>query len=161
MTRPPGGRMSWSEVYPWSPPPADGPVGRHVYGQVRDAIFSSALGAGARLPSSRDLAARLGVARATVVGAYDQLVAEGYVESRRGAGAFVAADLSGVLDAAPAETPAVAPPPSLPERAAEIVSGPTPPPTPGEAPFNTGRTRLDVRALGAWRRSARRVLRSL
>src|SRR5579859_73920 len=91
--------MSWAEIYPWTLPPPGAPVGRHVYGQVRDAIFSGALGAGARLPSSRDLAGRLGVARATVVGAYDQLVAEGYVESRRGAGAFVAADLSSVIDA--------------------------------------------------------------
>jgi GntR family transcriptional regulator/MocR family aminotransferase len=46
------------------------------------------------LPSSRDLAAELGVSRNTIVDAYDQLLSEGYVESRRGAGTFVAANLA-------------------------------------------------------------------
>ena len=87
--------MSWAEVYPWRTPDRATPVVRQIYGQVRSAILEGALGAGARLPSSRGLAARLGVARASVVSAYEQLAAEGYVETRPGAGAFVAADLSG------------------------------------------------------------------
>ena len=153
--------MSWAAIYPWAPTTPDAPIGRQVYGQVRDAIFSGALGAGARLPSSRDLAKRLGVARATVVGAYDQLVAEGYVESRRGSGAFVAADLTSVIDAPPSPALPSAPGPALPLRAVEISAGTAPAPTPGEAPFNTGRTRLDARASEAWRRSARHALRHL
>ena len=116
--------MSWAEVYPWRTPDRAAPVVRQIYGQVRSAILEGALGAGARLPSSRNLAARLGVARASVVNAYEQLAAEGYVETRPGAGAFVAADLSGVQDvrAAPAAHNA-APPPALPDRPAELEIG--------------------------------------
>ena len=45
---------------------------------------SGALRAGTRVPSSRAMASMLGVARASVVAAYEQLIAEGYVESRHG-----------------------------------------------------------------------------
>ena len=151
--------MSWAEVYPWEPPAA--PVVRGVYGQVREAILSGALAPGARLPSSRDLAARLGVARASVVSAYEQLLAEGYAVGRPGSGTYVRADLSGVLDAPAAPTPAVAPAPGLPERAVRLAATPVPPPRPGERTFNTGRTLMDARAQAAWSRSARRAVRSL
>src|SRR5215472_4688559 len=152
--------MSWAEIYPWTAPDRRQPVTRQVYDQLRGAILTGALGAGARLPSSRDLAGRLGVARASVVTAFDQLLAEGYVEGRRGAGTFVAADLSAVIDApdALADPAAAAPSPEPP------AADPLDPPIttlPGEAPFNTGRTRLDTRAAAAWARSARRALRTL
>ena len=153
--------MSWSDVYPWTPPERTRLVVRQVYEQVRGAIGVGALAAGARLPSSRDLADRLGVSRASVVSAYEQLLAEGYAEGRRGAGTFVAADLSGLLDAPAAPATPAAPRPALPERALE---GPLDPPittVPGDAPFNTGRTLLDVRAADAWARSTRRALRAL
>ncbi len=153
--------MSWAEVYRWRAPDRAGPVMRQIYGQVRGAIVEGALGAGARLPSSRDLADRLGVARASVVSAYEQLVAEGYVETRPGAGVFVAADLSGVQAAPPPPSPKEpAPPPELPERA-EVAEETPAPPLPGDAPFNTGRTLMDVRALAAWGRASRRALRVL
>ncbi|MGL1311205.1 GntR family transcriptional regulator, partial [Vibrio parahaemolyticus] len=45
---------------------------------------------GMQLPSSRDLALELGTSRNTVTYAYEQLLAEGYLESRTGAGTFVA-----------------------------------------------------------------------
>lgn len=48
---------------------------------------------GARLPASRKLAAELSVSRTTVQIAYEQLVSEGYLETRAGSGTFVAADL--------------------------------------------------------------------
>ncbi len=57
---------------------------------LRDAIRSGRLPAGARLPSSRGLADELGVSRGVVTSAYDQLVAEGYLESRQGAPVRVA-----------------------------------------------------------------------
>ena len=59
--------------------------------QLRDAVRTGALRAGMRLPSSRALAADLGVSRGVVVGVYEQLTAEGYLESRRGSGTLVAA----------------------------------------------------------------------
>jgi GntR family transcriptional regulator/MocR family aminotransferase len=58
--------------------------------RVRAAIVSGALAPNARLPSSRTLATDLGVARNTVEWALGQLVADGYVVRRRGAGSFVA-----------------------------------------------------------------------
>jgi GntR family transcriptional regulator/MocR family aminotransferase len=57
---------------------------------LRDAIRDGRLRAGARLPSSRALAAELGVSRGIVTSAYDQLVAEGYLETRQGAPVHVA-----------------------------------------------------------------------
>ena len=53
---------------------------------LRSAVRGGRLEAGTRLPSSRQLAADLGVARNTVADAYTQLVAEGYLTGRRGAG---------------------------------------------------------------------------
>ena len=57
---------------------------------LRDAIRTGRLRPGIRLPSSRALAADLGVARNTVADAYSQLVAEGWLASRPGAGSWVA-----------------------------------------------------------------------
>jgi len=57
---------------------------------LRDAVRTGRLGAGIRLPSSRDLAADLGIARNTVADAYGQLVAEGWLEARTGSGTWVA-----------------------------------------------------------------------
>lgn len=155
--------MSWSEVYPWTAPQRSGPVVRQVYDQVRGAILAGALPSGERLPSSRDLASRLGVARASVVSAYEQLLAEGYAEGRRGAGTFVAADLASVIDAPPATAPVDRPQtaPELPERALDTALDPPITTLPGERPFNTGRTLLDARALDAWRRATRRALHDL
>lgn len=64
-----------------------------LYAAIRRAVLGGELAAGERLPSSRALAADLGVGRNTVIAAVERLVAEGYLESRRGAGLFVAADL--------------------------------------------------------------------
>jgi GntR family transcriptional regulator/MocR family aminotransferase len=58
---------------------------------LRDAIREGRLAAGTRLPSTRALAADLGWARGTVAGAYSQLVAEGWLAARTGAGTIVAA----------------------------------------------------------------------
>ena len=58
---------------------------------LREAVSSGRLRAGARLPSSRALAADLGVARNTVAEAYGQLVAEGWLTARQGSGTRVAA----------------------------------------------------------------------
>jgi GntR family transcriptional regulator / MocR family aminotransferase len=58
---------------------------------LRAAIRDGSLAAGTRLPSTRALAADLGWARGTVAGAYSQLVAEGWLSARAGAGTVVAA----------------------------------------------------------------------
>ncbi|WP_390898526.1 MocR-like pyridoxine biosynthesis transcription factor PdxR [Streptomyces fulvoviolaceus] len=58
---------------------------------LRDAVRDGRLAPGARLPATRRLADELGVSRGTVKAAYDQLVAEGYLTARQGAGTQVAA----------------------------------------------------------------------
>ncbi|MCP1727574.1 GntR family transcriptional regulator/MocR family aminotransferase [Natronospira proteinivora] len=77
----------------------EGPIYRQIYRQVRDAILAGQLPPGSRLPATRPLARKLGVARITVIQAYEQLDAEGYLDSRRGAGTRVAAALEGLLEA--------------------------------------------------------------
>ncbi|MFF3319499.1 PLP-dependent aminotransferase family protein [Streptomyces sp. NPDC003035] len=57
---------------------------------LREAVRSGRLEAGVRLPSSRSLAADLGVARNTVADAYAELVAEGWLTARQGSGTRVA-----------------------------------------------------------------------
>ncbi|HTO75403.1 MAG TPA: PLP-dependent aminotransferase family protein [Thermoanaerobaculia bacterium] len=68
--------------------------GTRLPAQIRDTIRRSVLAGqlrpGSQLPSSRALASELGVSRNSVVDAYDQLLVEGYLESRRGSGTFVA-----------------------------------------------------------------------
>jgi GntR family transcriptional regulator/MocR family aminotransferase len=61
--------------------------------QIRAAILEGRLRRGSRLPSSRALAESLGVSRTLVSAVYEELVAEGYLEARRGSGTYVAADL--------------------------------------------------------------------
>ncbi|MEU0589223.1 PLP-dependent aminotransferase family protein [Streptomyces sp. NPDC006132] len=65
--------------------------GRALQAALREAVRSGRLAPGTRLPSSRDLAADLGVSRGLVTDAYEQLTAEGYLRSGRGAGTWVGA----------------------------------------------------------------------
>ena len=65
------------------------PMHRQLYFALRDAILEQRLRPGARLPSSRSLAGDLKVSRNTVLAAFEQLLAEGYIEGRVGAGSFV------------------------------------------------------------------------
>lgn len=58
---------------------------------LRDAVRDGRLAPGERLPATRRLASELGISRNTVKAAYDQLVAEGYLTARQGAGTQVAA----------------------------------------------------------------------
>src|SRR5207237_10843091 len=62
--------------------------------------------AGARLPSTRALAAQMGISRNTVLAAFEQLHAEGYLEGRLGSGTYVARTLPEELLAAGSQTPA-------------------------------------------------------
>jgi len=69
--------------------------------ELRDAIRSGRLGAGERLPSSRAMAAGLGISRGLVIECYSQLQAEGFLTSRTGSATRVAAGALG-----PASSPA-------------------------------------------------------
>ncbi len=82
---------SWTRA--WSRGDSELPAYRRLYAMIRDAVLDGTLAPGARLPATRNLASLLGVSRNTVLGAFDQLLAEGYLQGRRGAGTYVA-DLS-------------------------------------------------------------------
>src|SRR6478609_4556105 len=72
------------------------PLGGQVQDSVRRAIRSGMLRPGERLPSTRQLAAQLGVSRGLVVLAYEQLLAEGYVVANVGSGTRVTSALHGL-----------------------------------------------------------------
>jgi GntR family transcriptional regulator/MocR family aminotransferase len=113
-------------------------------GALRGAVRDGRLRPGARLPSSRALAADLGIARNTVAEVYSQLVAEGWLTARTGSGTSVA--------------PPTSPPPftEAAERRAEIAARPE-----AAAPRYDLRAGVpDVSAFPrrAWHATARRAL---
>jgi GntR family transcriptional regulator/MocR family aminotransferase len=69
------------------------PLYRQIYEAIRRAILSGNLRPTTTLPATRLLSKHLGVSRMTVINAYEQLLAEGYLEAKTGAGTFVAAHL--------------------------------------------------------------------
>ena len=71
-----------------------GPLFRQVYLAFRRAIAVGDLCPGERLPATRDLAEQLGVSRTVALAAFDQLMAEGWIEGRAGSGTFVAAGVA-------------------------------------------------------------------
>ena len=155
----------WADLHPWRVDPAsDAPLFRQVYLQVREAVLARTLAPGARLPSSRGLAARLGVSRTSVVSAYDQLIAEGWLTARVGSGAFVSLDLPDPFPAsprAPHDAQAVGPR-FAPDRAKPF--GPivaTDQPSLDDQPFTSGLCMMDARAQDAWRRASLRAVRAL
>jgi GntR family transcriptional regulator / MocR family aminotransferase len=108
---------------------------------LRAAIREGRLAVGTRLPSTRALAADLGLARGTVAEAYAQLQAEGYLTARRGGGTWVG-------EVAASKT---APPPGTP---------PTPPPRPARFSFHPGLPDLTAFPHAAWASGLRRGLRT-
>ncbi|HEX7928782.1 MAG TPA: PLP-dependent aminotransferase family protein, partial [bacterium] len=152
-------RSQWADITPWAVErAAPTPVFRQVYLQVREAILSQALSPGARLPSSRQLSLRLRVARASVVAAYEELLAEGYITGRSGSGTYVAEGLP-----TPAKVSRVRPHPAreanLPDHARVFEQLLPTARSTSTQPFTTGRTSVDNRTIAAWRRLSQRALR--
>lgn len=65
-----------------------------IYRQLREAILAGRLAAGERLPSTRDLAAQLGVSRKTTLDVFERLGSEGFLQTRPGDGTFIAGSLT-------------------------------------------------------------------
>ncbi|MEU6932682.1 PLP-dependent aminotransferase family protein [Streptomyces sp. NPDC046385] len=95
---------AWELLLPAAGAPARG-RGRALQEALREAVRAGRLGPGTRLPSSRALAADLGVSRGLVTEVYEQLTAEGYLRSDRGSGTWVGgaarSAAPGVRDLAP------------------------------------------------------------
>ncbi len=83
-------------------PRAHDPLQYQIYRGIRRAILAGVATPGTRLPSSRALADDLRVSRTTAMLALEQLLSEGYLATRRGAGTFVAEDLPDDLPSVPA-----------------------------------------------------------
>jgi GntR family transcriptional regulator/MocR family aminotransferase len=124
------------------------PIQHQIYRRLRDAIETGTVAAGARLPSSRALAAQLGIARGTVDAAYARLAGEGYIQPRGAAGTVVAAGLAYVrARAARATTPKAA--------------DPDPTAAPQATMFRMGLPALDAFPRKLWTRLAARTVRAL
>lgn len=135
-----GWTAAWELLLPSAAAPPRG-RGRALQSSLRDAVRSGRLAPGTQLPSSRELAADLGVSRGLVTDAYAQLTAEGYLTGRQGSGTWVTA--AGAGSAAPA---AAAP-------AVDDRGGPT--------DFRPGLPDLSLFPRTAWSASHRRVLARL
>jgi GntR family transcriptional regulator / MocR family aminotransferase len=154
-------RQSWAELYAFEVDRAgEAPVFRQIYLQLRSAILSGALRPATKLPSTRELAAQLGVSRSAVVAAFEQLLAEGYASGRKGAGTYIASDLP---EPFPAHRGGKKRPVSVAKTAASPfdlrgfvdVTAQS-----DERPFNLGRTLVDARTAELWRKLSARTLRS-
>ena len=113
-----------------------------LFRRLRQLIVGGTLRPGTRLPSSRAMARDLGLSRNTVVAALDQLVADGWVEPRKGSGTFVRADCltSGYRPSAPRPRIADSPDPQ---------------------PFTVGVPALDLFPLETWSRLQARRWRNM
>ena len=138
------------------------PLHRQLYDEIRAAVLGGRLSAGARLPSTRALASDLAVSRNTVAGAFDQLLAEGYIEGRPGAGTFVAKELpEDLLRVSPrvlAPTGAAAPAPELSRRGRMLAATPVAPAS-RDGAFRPGIPALDAFPRDLWARLAARLYR--
>ncbi|MCB0212925.1 MAG: PLP-dependent aminotransferase family protein [Anaerolineae bacterium] len=85
------------------------PLYQQLYESLRSAIIAGQLSGGVRLPSIRDLTTLLQVSRNTVTNALDQLIAEGYLQTKAGAGTFVSNPLPDELLRIAADQPALSP----------------------------------------------------
>ncbi|MFW6642408.1 PLP-dependent aminotransferase family protein [Nocardiopsis algeriensis] len=85
------------------------PLNAQLTEALRRAVAGGDLRPGERLPSSRALAAQLGVSRTVVTEAYQQLYAEGWLEGRHGSGTFVAREEASALPAPAAAARPVTP----------------------------------------------------
>jgi GntR family transcriptional regulator/MocR family aminotransferase len=158
----PGGR-------PLSSPPivldrdAALPLYRQIEHQLRRAILDRQLRPGTVLPGIRTFARELGVAAVTVIAAYDQLTAEGYLEPRPGRGTLVAPDLPGVQPVARPRRKSDPNAQILPSQTAAGPDRPFPERDGRDAryDFRTGSTRLDVFPVRIWERLLQAAWRDL
>ena len=139
-------------------PAATTPLFRQLYDGLRRGILDGTLAPGVRLPATRSLAGELGVSRNTVLNAYEQLLAEGYLEGKVGSGTYVPRTLpEEMLQVRPAVAPARTPPPQRPTlsrrgellaQAASTISCSSSPPR----PLRPGIPALDAFPFETWMR---------
>lgn len=97
----------WSRLVPVLP--GEGRRTDALYDALRRLIETGAVPPASKLPPTREIAARLGVSRLSVVAAFERLVADGFAVARVGAGTFVSADVPAIA-AQESAVPSVVPP---------------------------------------------------
>jgi GntR family transcriptional regulator / MocR family aminotransferase len=141
-------------------PESSVPLYRQLYDEIRRAILTGRLSVGTRLPSTRQLADQLAVSRNTVVNAFEQLLAEGYIESRTGDGTYVARtlpdDLLGAGENRRQSSPVTVQGRRLSKRGESILSNHWVKPLPfGESsplPFRSGTPTMETFPFDIWHR---------
>lgn len=140
-----------------------GPLYRRIYDALRRKILTGELAEGAALPGTRTLARDLGVSRIVVLSAFEQLAAEGYIESTVGSGSRVAVQVP-ALPAPPRKPSAVASDASISQyaRRARQLSPQEPPGqeprrTKGAVDFRYTTTVPDARTVALWRHAIARA----
>lgn len=151
----------------------DTPLYQQIYNHLRESILSGELKGGMKLPSTRALAEELSVSRNTILNAYQQLTAEGYLNSVEGSGTFVARVLPEHLLTPPDQEdpleirPTTPRPPQFSDHArlqlaAPQMSGTTPSPAGGSPrPFRFGIPALQAFPFKLWARLVVRQARRL
>ncbi len=113
-----------ARTFAWQPlDRTAGDLEGQLYRGFRDRILDGTMPAGQRLPSSRHLATALGIARSTVIQAYERLKADGYLLAQAGSATRVAAIGTGLLPHAPEPMASPAKPPDPPEPARLFAPG--------------------------------------
>ena len=138
---------------------SDKPLYKQLYEGYHNAIVEHRLRSGQRLPSTRSLAVELQISRIPVLNAFEQLLAEGYFESRVGSGTFVASSLPDAISrparqAAPARKHVRTPPSQriLAKRSEEVPQTASWPWLEGLEPFHCPSPPLDQFPLKVWSR---------
>lgn len=158
-------RANWADLIDWSfTQSADSPLYEQVARLLQERILAGVISAGSRLPSTRQLMQRLGVSRTTVISAYEQLQADGYVVCKVGSGTYVADGVREMVgdDAPQSEAAQIASDTGrqlglsdrgkrYQEMALDMLVLPN-------VPFNTGIARIDGRTAGQWQHLVRQYV---
>ncbi|MEO8201595.1 MAG: PLP-dependent aminotransferase family protein [Gemmatimonadota bacterium] len=140
------------------------PLYRQIYLGLRDAILSGRLTPASRVPSTRALSEDLSVSRNTVLLAFDQLLAEGYLVGMRGAGTRVAGAVpSRLLPTRPKRTAALRAEGEISRRAAALLQLPSDSMAPmvSSQAFRPGIPAIDLFPIDVWSRTAGRCMRRI
>lgn len=141
------------------------PLHRQIYEEWRRNILSGRIRSGEKAPSTREMAEALGISRSTVTDAYEQLIAEGYLEPARGSGTFVCRKLPDDMPLRPGKDSSQ-PKSETPIRFSRYGANldddyAYPPELPGAIRFSQWRPDLDEFPVALWRKLVLRYLRKV
>jgi GntR family transcriptional regulator/MocR family aminotransferase len=154
-------KAGWAALYAWQLERDNAtPIFRQIYLQIRGAILAQRLAPGAKLPSTRALAADLGVARTSVISAYEQLLAEGYLSGRVGSGTYISSDLPEPVERQRRRRKVAGISPPLSPRARDFAALNAVAIEDEDRPFTNARVLLDARTIEVWRKLSQDIFRS-